>query len=62
MSSGKKDEEMICGLTADERDLLQQELRRLPDVMTRCGSIATPKPWNFLAAVCGNLEASFVRM
>jgi len=33
MSSDKKDEEMICGLTADERDLLQQELRELPDAM-----------------------------
>ncbi|MDH3612703.1 MAG: hypothetical protein OEU90_03005 [Gammaproteobacteria bacterium] len=33
MSSDKKDEEMICGLTADEHDLLQQELRALPDVM-----------------------------
>ena len=33
MSSDKKDGEMICGLTADEHDLLQQELRALPDVM-----------------------------
>jgi hypothetical protein len=33
MSNDKKDEEMICGLTADERDLLQYELRELPDVM-----------------------------
>jgi len=33
MSKDKKDKEMICGLTADERDLLQQELRGLPDVM-----------------------------
>ena len=33
MSSDEKDEEMICGLTADERDLLQRELRALPDVM-----------------------------
>lgn len=33
MSSDKKDEEMICGLTADERYLLQRELRGLPDVM-----------------------------
>jgi len=33
MSKDKKDEEMICGLTADERDLLQLELRTLPDVM-----------------------------
>jgi hypothetical protein len=33
MSKDKKDKEMICGLTADERDLLQQELRGLPDAM-----------------------------
>jgi hypothetical protein len=33
MSKDKKDEEMICGLTANERDLLQHELRALPDVM-----------------------------
>jgi len=33
MSSDKKDEEMICGLTADERELLQTELKGLPDVM-----------------------------
>jgi hypothetical protein len=33
MSKDKKDKEMICGLTADERDLLQQELRGLPDIM-----------------------------
>ena len=33
MSSDEKDEEMICGLTADERDLLQRELLALPDVM-----------------------------
>ena len=33
MSKDKKDKEMICGLTADERDLLQQGLRGLPDVM-----------------------------
>jgi hypothetical protein len=33
MSSDKKDEEMICGLTADERYLLQRELSGLPDVM-----------------------------
>ena len=32
MSSDKKDEEMICGLTADERELLQTELKGLPDV------------------------------
>ncbi|MDH3338856.1 MAG: hypothetical protein OER22_06730 [Gammaproteobacteria bacterium] len=33
MSRDSKDEEMICGLTADERDLLQHGLRELPDVM-----------------------------
>lgn len=33
MSKDKKDKEMICGLTADERDLLQQQLSGLPDVM-----------------------------
>jgi hypothetical protein len=33
MSSDKKDEEMICGLTADERDLLQLELKALQEVM-----------------------------
>ena len=33
MSKDKKDKEMICGLTADQRDLLQQELRELPEVM-----------------------------
>jgi hypothetical protein len=33
MSKDKKDKEMICGLTADERDLLRQELRGLPDIM-----------------------------
>ena len=33
MSKDNKDKEMICGLTADERDLLQQELRGLPDMM-----------------------------
>ena len=33
MSKDKKDKEMICGLTADERDLLQQELMGLPDVV-----------------------------
>ena len=33
MSSDRKDEEMICGLTADERDSLQLELKKLPDVM-----------------------------
>ncbi|MDH3430250.1 MAG: hypothetical protein OEQ14_09595 [Gammaproteobacteria bacterium] len=33
MSSDRKDEEMICGLTADEQELLQTELKRLPDAM-----------------------------
>ena len=33
MSKDKKEKEMICGLTADERDMLQHELRALPDVM-----------------------------
>lgn len=33
MSKEKKDKEMICGMTADERDLLQQGLRELPEVM-----------------------------
>ena len=33
MSKDKKDKEMICALTADERDLLQQGLRELPDIM-----------------------------
>ncbi len=33
MSSNSKDEEMIYGLTADEHDALQQELRELPDTM-----------------------------
>ena len=33
MSKDRKDKEMICGLTADERDLLQQGLKGLPDVM-----------------------------
>ncbi len=33
MSRDKKDKEMICGLTADERDLLQHGLRELPEVM-----------------------------
>ena len=32
MSKDRKDQKMICGLTADERDLLQAELRALPDV------------------------------
>lgn len=33
MSQDRKDREMICGLTADQRDLLQHQLRELPDVM-----------------------------
>ena len=33
MSSDKKDEEMICALTADEHELLQRGLRELPDTM-----------------------------
>lgn len=33
MSKDRKGQKMICGLTADERDLLQAELRALPDVM-----------------------------
>ena len=33
MSSEVKDEEMICGLTADEREALQRGLKRLPDTM-----------------------------
>ncbi len=33
MTKDEKDQEMICGLTADERDVLQRELRNLPDVM-----------------------------
>jgi hypothetical protein len=33
MSKDRTDKEMNCGLTADERDLLQQELRGLPEVM-----------------------------
>jgi len=33
MSNDKKDEKMICGLTADERKLLHLELNALPDVM-----------------------------
>ncbi|MDH3273786.1 MAG: hypothetical protein OEM64_09095 [Gammaproteobacteria bacterium] len=33
MSSDKKDEEMICGLTADEQGVLRRELRMLPDTM-----------------------------
>ena len=33
MSKDRKDKEMICGLTADQRDLLRQELGDLPEVM-----------------------------
>lgn len=33
MSSNEKDDEMICGLTADERNLLQLGLNELPDAM-----------------------------
>lgn len=33
MSSDKKDEEMICALTADEHELLQRGLRALPETM-----------------------------
>jgi hypothetical protein len=33
MSQDKKGKEMICGLTADEHELLRQELRGLPDIM-----------------------------
>ncbi len=33
MSSDNKDEEMICGLTADEQGVLRRELRMLPDTM-----------------------------
>jgi len=33
MVSDTKDEEMICGLTVDERDALRRELRELPDTM-----------------------------
>ena len=33
MSKDKKDEEMICGLTMDEQDLLRRELRDLPETM-----------------------------
>ena len=33
MSKDKKDDEMICGLTADERNLLQLGLHELPDAM-----------------------------
>ncbi|MBU2678125.1 MAG: hypothetical protein KJP16_13695 [Gammaproteobacteria bacterium] len=33
MGSGQKDEEMICALTADEREVLQKGLRALSDTM-----------------------------
>jgi hypothetical protein len=33
MSKDNKDEEMICGLTADEQLVLRRELRMLPDTM-----------------------------
>ena len=33
MSDERTDKEMICGLTADERSLLQRELRALPETM-----------------------------
>ncbi len=33
MTSDSKDEEMICGLTADEHDALRHGLRQLPDTM-----------------------------
>jgi hypothetical protein len=33
MSKDDKDEEMICGLTADEQGVLRGELRMLPDTM-----------------------------
>ncbi len=33
MPDEKKDEEMICGLTADERDILLRGLRELPETM-----------------------------
>jgi hypothetical protein len=33
MSEDRKDKEMICGLTADERGLLQRELSALPEVL-----------------------------
>jgi hypothetical protein len=33
MTSNTKDEEMICGLTVSEREVLQQGLRDLPDTM-----------------------------
>jgi hypothetical protein len=33
MTNQEKDEDMICGLTADERSVLQRGLRELPQVM-----------------------------
>lgn len=33
MSDAEKDSDMICGLTADERSVLQRDLRDLPQVM-----------------------------
>ncbi len=33
MANETKDEEMICGLTADERDVLLRGLNALPDTM-----------------------------
>lgn len=33
MSSDRKDQEMICGLTADEREVLRGQLDELPDTM-----------------------------
>ncbi len=33
MSGDRKDKEMICGLTADEHQVLRRELRALPDTM-----------------------------
>jgi hypothetical protein len=33
MESSSKDDEMICGLTVNEREVLQQGLRSLPDTM-----------------------------
>lgn len=33
MNNEQKDEDVICGLTVDERNLLRRELRSLPDTM-----------------------------
>ena len=33
MSKGRKDKGMICGLTAEEHEVLQRELRALPETM-----------------------------